>query len=134
MELEERLRILCIFPAIHVFVLFLSKLFACLTWSIKMRNECLIFSMTKNNLYWKDLLVGLVQKSYLWQRTNLLHPSSIGQTAARPGLYSSWCDSSRLPQQCRTLTTYKANWIFASLVVLNFLCESFASVWFLYIW
>lgn len=77
MELEERLRILCIFPAIHVFVLFLSKLFACLTWSIKMRNECLIFSMTKNNLYWKDLLVGLVQKSDLdnVQICFILHPS-----------------------------------------------------------
>lgn len=76
-ELEERLRILCIFPAIHVFVLFLSKLFACLTWSIKMRNECVIFSMTKNNLYWKDFLVGLVQKSYLdnVQIGFILHPS-----------------------------------------------------------
>lgn len=129
MELEERLRILCIFPAIHVFFLFLSKLFACLTWSIKMHNECLIFSMIKKGSSSRSR-----PKKLSWQRTNLLHPSSIGQTAARPGLYSSWCDSSRLPQQCRTLTTYKANWIFASLVVLNFLCESFASVWFLYIW
>lgn len=88
-NLEERLRILCIFPAIYVFVFFLSKLFACLTWSIKMRNEYLYFSMTKNNLYWKDLLVGLVQKKRSWQRTNWFHSPSIGQTVARPGLYSS---------------------------------------------
>lgn len=69
--------------------LFLSKLFACLTWRIKMHNECLIFFYDKEQFLLKGSSSRSRPKKRSWQRTNWLHPSSIGQTAARPGLYSS---------------------------------------------